>query len=86
MTHERNTVVYIGMTNDLLRRVLEHREGRITGFTQKYRLKKLVFFEFGSDAYGAITQEKECTYRITKSGMEGFICGYPGMRCLLTST
>ena len=50
--------LYIGITNDLLRRVREHKQGRLEGFTKKYRVTRLVYFAATSDAYGAITTEK----------------------------
>ena len=50
---------YIGFTNDLVRRVLEHRTGDIPGFTQKYNLKKLVHFEHTTSAESAIIREKQ---------------------------
>ena len=51
-------VIYIGVTNDLRRRVWEHKNGFVEGFTMKYKCKKLVYFETGESAYGAITREK----------------------------
>ena len=59
MTHESYPVLYVGMTNNLFRRVAEHRDGKVEGFTSKYRLHKLVYFEVASDAYSAITREKQ---------------------------
>ena len=58
MANEGNDVLYVGVTNDLLRRVTEHREGLIEGFTQKYNVKKLVYFEKHSDIDQAIKREK----------------------------
>jgi len=45
MTNRSRGVLYIGVTNDLARRILEHREGAYKGFTQKYKLKTLVYHE-----------------------------------------
>jgi putative endonuclease len=47
--------LYVGVTNDLLRRVTEHREGLVPGFTKKYGVKKLVWFERHGDIYVAST-------------------------------
>lgn len=59
MTNAHNTVLYTGVTNDLARRVAEHREGIIKGFTSKYNCNKLVYFEpFGSIEL-AIGREKQ---------------------------
>jgi putative endonuclease len=59
MTTELATVLYIGMTNDLSRRVNEHRSGEIPGFTADYRCHKLVYWEHYSDAEEAIGREKQ---------------------------
>ena len=45
LTNKYNEVLYIGVTNDLARRVAEHRSGMIPGFTQKYNCHKLVYYE-----------------------------------------
>ena len=52
-------VLYIGMTNDLERRVREHKLGEFEGFTKKYRVHRLVFFETFHDARTAIAREKQ---------------------------
>ncbi len=59
MTNVHNTVLYTGVTNNLQRRVLEHRSGMGSEFTKKYNVKKLVFFECGDDINAAITREKQ---------------------------
>jgi len=59
MTNKANTVFYTGVTNDLYRRVIEHKQGTTDGFTRKYRLSKLVYFEAGSSIEGAILREKQ---------------------------
>ena len=59
MTNYTNTVLYTGVTNDLERRVMEHKSGLIPGFTQKYRCKKLVYYECFSDINQAIEREKK---------------------------
>ena len=52
-------VLYTGVTNDLVRRVHEHKAGEIPGFTQKYRLKSLVYYDECSDVRAAIEREKQ---------------------------
>jgi|SRR5690348_9646031 len=52
-------VLYIGMTNDLERRVFEHRNKLVTGFSARYNLRKLVYFECFGDVRAAIAREKE---------------------------
>jgi len=51
-------VLYIGVTGDLLRRVMEHKEMRVPGFTARYRVTELVFFEAFGDIRIAIAREK----------------------------
>lgn len=58
MTNQANTVLYTGMTNDLRRRVCEHQKGKGSGFTAKYRIRKLVFYERFDKAMDAIAAEK----------------------------
>ncbi|HEX5779000.1 MAG TPA: GIY-YIG nuclease family protein [Xanthobacteraceae bacterium] len=50
--------LYAGMTNDLVRRVCEHREGLVDGFTKQYDVKLLVYFEQHATAQAAIQREK----------------------------
>ena len=59
MSSLNNTTIYVGVTNDLERRVSEHKSGLIPGFTQKYNCKKLVYFESFSDIEQAIAREKQ---------------------------
>jgi len=58
MANAHNTVLYTGVTNDLQRRVLEHKEGK-GGFTKKYNVTKLVYVEYGDDINTAIFREKQ---------------------------
>jgi len=50
--------IYVGVTNNLVRRVYEHKNGLVPGHTKKYRVDKLVYFETYSTAYQAIQREK----------------------------
>jgi len=59
MTNEFNTVLYTGVTNDLYRRILEHRSGKGGAFTSRYHIVKLVYYEFGDDINAAIFREKQ---------------------------
>ena len=58
LTNKSNHVLYIGMTNDLKRRIYEHKNKVIEGFTSKYNVNKLVYFECTNDAKSAIEREK----------------------------
>ena len=57
MTNHANGVLYVGVTSDLSRRAYEHREGLIKGFTKRYGLKRLVYFERYDDIRDAIQRE-----------------------------
>jgi putative endonuclease len=59
MTNQENTVLYTGVTNDLLRRVTEHRSGKGGRFSKKYKIYSLVYFEAGDDISIAISREKQ---------------------------
>jgi len=58
MASQKNGTLYCGVTNDLLRRVYEHREGLAPGFTESYGAKRLVWFETHDSAEHAIRREK----------------------------
>jgi putative endonuclease len=59
LTNNSNTVVYTGVTNNLIRRVIEHKTSLNEGFTKKYNVKKLVYFELFQDINQAIAREKQ---------------------------
>ena len=59
MTNKHNSTLYTGVTNNLKRRVFEHKEHLIKGFTDRYNLEKLVYFEVTSDINTAILREKQ---------------------------
>lgn len=59
LTTQNNTVLYTGVTNDLIRRVYEHKHKLVKGFTSTYFVNKLVYFEAGEDVISAIEREKQ---------------------------
>ncbi len=59
MSNRHNTVLYTGVTNNLRRRVSEHREGRGGQFTREYNVKKLVYYEATADVKSALAREKQ---------------------------
>ena len=59
LANKNNTVLYTGVTNDLVRRVHEHREKLVAGFTKKYNIDKLVYYEVVEDIEQAILREKQ---------------------------
>jgi putative endonuclease len=58
VTNRRDGTLYVGVTSDLPRRAFEHREGVIDGFTKRYGLKRLVYYEDFDDIRDAIQREK----------------------------
>ena len=58
MAKARNSMFYVGVTNDLVRRVYEHKHGLADGFTKKYGIKTLLYYEVHDDVNAAIQKEK----------------------------
>ena len=59
LASKRNGTLYIGVTNDLVKRIYEHKQGLVEGFTKKYKVHRLVFLEETSDVESAITRERQ---------------------------
>ena len=59
LANKKNGTLYIGVTNDLIRRVYEHKSGIVQGFTNKYGVCRLVYFEETRDIISAIAREKQ---------------------------
>jgi putative endonuclease len=59
MTNKNNTVLYTGMTNDLRRRVYQHKNGQGSSFSKRYNINKLVYFEIFREVNNAIIKEKK---------------------------
>jgi putative endonuclease len=55
---KRNGTLYIGVTNDLIRRIAEHKKGLVEGFSKRYKVNKLVYYEETPDVTSAIVREK----------------------------
>ncbi len=59
LASSKNGTLYTGVTSDLTRRIYEHQQGLIEGFTKKYGIKTLVYYEYGHNIQAAITREKQ---------------------------
>ena len=59
MSNSASTVLYTGVTNDLKRRVYQHKEKLVEGFTSKYNVDKLIYYEVCDSIEGAISREKQ---------------------------
>ena len=59
MTNAHNTVLYTGVTNQLQRRVYEHKNGQVSIFTKKYNVTKLVYYEVTDNVHSALAREKQ---------------------------
>jgi len=59
MTNYNNKIIYIGVTGNLKKRIYQHREELVEGFTKKYKVTKLVYYEQYIDPVNAITREKQ---------------------------
>ena len=59
MTNKRNTALCAGVTNDLTRRIYDHKEKLVEGFTKRYHITKLVYYEVFDDIQSAILREKQ---------------------------
>ncbi|MBY0354648.1 MAG: GIY-YIG nuclease family protein [Rickettsiales bacterium] len=64
MTNRKDGVLYTGVTADLIRRVYEHKEGVVEGFTKRYHLKTLVYFERHDDIEAALQREKNIKHYV----------------------
>ena len=59
LASKRNSVLYIGVTSNLVKRIYEHKNNKIEGFSKKYHVHKLVYYEITNDIKSAITREKQ---------------------------
>jgi putative endonuclease len=59
MTNQNNSVLYTGVTSNLAGRVWTHKQKQVKGFTRKYNIDKLVYYEIFNDPYSAIAREKQ---------------------------
>ena len=81
MTNHRGTR-YTGVTNDLMRRLLEHRSSGTAGFTSKYNISRLLYYEVTNDIRDAIAREKQIKGWLRRKKLELIRSTNPGMRDL----
>lgn len=82
LTNYTNQVLYTGVTNDLIRRVYEHKNNLVEGFTQKYNVHKLVYFEVFQDPENAIQKEKQIKNLLRRKKLELIQRSNPHLRDL----
>ncbi|HEX9878576.1 MAG TPA: GIY-YIG nuclease family protein [Candidatus Binatia bacterium] len=72
LASKRNGTLYIGVTSDIPKRIGEHKNDLVEGFTQRYRVHRLVYYELHENMESAISREKQM-----KKGSSGFSVGLP---------
>ena len=70
ITNSNNRVLYVGVTNNLIKRMNDHKNKTVQGFSKKYNLQKLVYYEEAEEAYSAISREKQIKGWIRKKKNE----------------
>ncbi len=82
MMSNRSRTLYVGVTNDLERRVYDHKSGISEGFTKRYKMNRLVYFDATSNVEGAITREKEIKEWRRSKKIDLIEAGNPGWKNL----
>ncbi len=80
----RSKTLYTGVTNDLIRRVFEHKQGLGSQFTRKYRITRLVHFEDTRDVQAALTREKQIKSWTRAKKLQLIVANNPGWKDLST--
>lgn len=70
LTNKSNKVLYTGVTSNLIKRVYEHKQKLVDGFTKRYNVNKLVYYDYSEDVYGAIQREKQIKGKLRKKKIE----------------
>lgn len=70
LASQRNGTLYIGVTNNIIRRIFEHKNGLIEGFSKKYKINRLVYYETYNEIQTAIVREKELKGWLRKRKIE----------------
>jgi len=70
LTNKSNKVLYTGITSNLIKRVYEHKQKLVDGFTKRYNVNKLVYYDYSEDVYGAIQREKQIKGKLRKKKIE----------------
>ena len=85
LTNFTNTVLYTGITNNLVRRLYEHKNNLVEGFTQKYNVHKLIYYEIFQDPENAIKKEKSIKNLVRIKKIELIKTMNPGFSDLYSS-
>ena len=85
LTNWDDSVLYIGVTGNLQKRLYEHRNGLAEGFTKKYNVYKLVYFEHTTDVYSALSREKQLK-KWTRKKKNALVAGMNPTWCDLSET
>ena len=85
LTNWDDSVLYIGVTGNLQKRLYEHRNGLAEGFTKKYNVYKLVYFEHTTDVYSALSREKQLK-KWTRKKKNALVTGMNPTWCDLSET
>ncbi|MEO0075130.1 MAG: GIY-YIG nuclease family protein [candidate division WOR-3 bacterium] len=80
LTNKNNSVLYTGVTNNLKKRIYEHKEKAVSGFTKRYKINKLVYYEIFFDILSALTREKQ----IKEGSRENKIKTKNGAICIMS--
>lgn len=82
LTNKYNTVLYAGVTNDLIKRMYQHKNKLVDGFTKKYNINKLVYYEVFSDVNEAIRREKAIKNLVRRKKEELIVTNNPDWKDL----
>ena len=84
LTNKNNTVLYIGVTSNLIKRIYEHKNSLVDGFTKRYNVHKVVYYEIFDDPESAIKREKTLKNLLRKKKIDLIKKGNPNFEEVIT--